>query len=141
MRIAVSVSRPLRANHRLPGLAGLVGGAGRVSVGLGWTDVVAAVVAAGSDLTGGLGAVAAVFGLFCAAVWAALGLAGVVDEAGWLTAEPALTEAALAGVFAGRGLAEAGASPASGLAGLAGEAGWVTAELSSITTVSSIVSG
>jgi hypothetical protein len=98
VRLAVSVSRPLRANQRLPDLAGLVEGAGWVSVGLGWTDVVAAVVAAGSDLIGGLGAVAAVFGLLCAAVWAALGLAGVVDEAGWLTAEPVLTEPAPAGV-------------------------------------------
>ena len=98
MRIAVSVSRPLRANHRVPDLAGSVDGTGWVSVGLGWTDVVAVVVAAGSDLIGGLGAVAAVLGLFCAAVWAALGLAGVVDEAGWLTAEPVLTEPAPAGV-------------------------------------------
>ena len=98
MRLAVSVSRPLRANHRLPDLASLVDGDGWVSVGLGLTDVGAAVVAAGSDLVGALGAVGAVFGLFCAAVWAALGLAGVVDEAGWLTAEAALTEPAPAGV-------------------------------------------
>ena len=123
MRLAVSVSRPLRANHRLPDLACLVDGAGWVSVGLGLTDVMAAVVAAGSDLIGALGAVAAVFGLFCAAVGAARGLAGVVDEAGSLTAQPVLTEPAPAGVFAGRGLVEAGASPASGLASLAGEAG------------------
>jgi hypothetical protein len=123
VRLAVSVSRPLRANHRLPDLAGLVDGAGWVSVGLGLTDVVAAVVAAQSDLIGALGAVAAVLGLFCAAVWAALGLAGVVDEAGWLTAEPVLTEPAPAGVFAGRGLVEAGTSLASGLASLAREAG------------------
>jgi hypothetical protein len=98
-------------------------------------------VAAAADLIGALGAVDAVFGLFCAAVWAALGLAGVVDEAGWLTAEPVLTEPAPAGVFAGGGLVEAGASPASSLASLAGEAGCVTAELGSITTVSSIVPG
>jgi hypothetical protein len=119
VRLAGSVSRRLRANHRLPDLAGLVDGAGWVSL----TDVVAAVVAARSDLIGALGAVAAVLGLFCAAVWAALGLAGVVDEARWLTAEAVLTEPAPAGVFGGRGLVEAGASPASGLASLAGEAG------------------
>jgi hypothetical protein len=98
VRLAVSVSRPLRANHRLPDLAGLVDAAGWVSVGLGLTDVVAAVVAGGSDLISELGAVAAVFGLFCAAVWAAFVLAGVVDEAGCLTAEPVLTEPAPAGV-------------------------------------------
>ena len=69
------------------------------------------------------GAVAGALGLFCAAVWAALGFAGVVDVDGWLTAEPGLMVAAPAGVFAGNDLVEAGASPPAGLPCLAGEAG------------------
>ena len=117
-------SRPLRANHRLSDLAGLVDGAGWVGVEVGLTDVLAAGAAAGSRLVGAAGGVVAgAFGLFSAAIWAALGLAGAVDGAGWLIAEPALTKAAPAGVFAGRGLVEARTSPASGLAGLASEAG------------------
>ena len=83
MRLAVSVSRPLRANHRLPDLAGLVDGAGWVSVGLGLTDVVAAVVAAGSVLTEP--APAGVFagrGLVEAGTSLASGLASLAREAG-----------------------------------------------------------
>jgi hypothetical protein len=108
VRLAVSASRPLRANHRFHDLASLVDGIGCVSVGLGFTDVPAAGAAAGSGLVRpAAGAVAGAFGLFCAAVWAALGWAGVVDVGGWLTVGPVLMEAAPAGVFAVPGLVEA----------------------------------
>ena len=123
VRLAVSASRPLRPNHRFADLAKLVDSAGCVSVGL-VTDVLAADAALESGLVGGTsGAVAGPLGLFCAAVWAALGLAGVVDEDGWLTAEPGLMVAAPTGGLAGRGLVEAGASPPSGSPCFAGEAG------------------
>jgi hypothetical protein len=127
VRLTVSASRPLRPNHRFPDLASSVDSAGCVSlglVGLGLPDVLAAGAGAESGLVGATGgAVAGVLGLFCAAVWAALGLAGVVDEDGWLTAEPGFMVAAPAGRLAGRGLVEAGASPPSGLPCLAGGVG------------------
>jgi hypothetical protein len=107
--LAASASRRVRASHRLPDLAGLVDGAGWVSGGLDLTAGAAADAGAGSGLVGaaGGGAVAGAFGLFCAAVWAALGWAGVVDVGGWLTVGPVLMEAAPAGVFAVPGLVEA----------------------------------